>query len=68
MGKVKSWVMDCEEQFYDIVADAVKQAEHVTEAYTVANANKDLVVHWGPGEIEECVDEMWHDFWSKYNG
>ena len=65
---MSSYIFDGEEQFYDIVAEAVKNAEHITEAYAVAEKNKSLVAHWGPGEVEECVDEFWNDFWSKYAG
>lgn len=65
MGKVKSWAMDCEEQFYDIVADAVKQSEHVGEALEVAMNNKHLVA-WTSAEISDCVGEFWNDFWAKY--
>jgi len=45
----------------------VKQSEHVAEAYAIANKNKGLVAHWGPGEIEDCVDEFWNDFWDNYS-
>lgn len=65
---MSSYIFDGEEKFYDIVADAVKNAEHITEAYAVAEKNKSLVAHWNKGEVEECVDEFWNDFWSKYAG
>ena len=64
---MSGYIFDGEEKFFDIVADAVKQSEHVDEAYAVANKNKGLVAHWGPGEIEDCVDEFWNDFWDNYS-
>lgn len=63
---MSSYIMDGEEEFYDVVATAVKESEHISEAYAVAQKHKSLVAHWNPGEIEECVDEFWNDFWSKY--
>lgn len=63
---MSSWVMDCEEKFYEVVANAVKNAEDISEAYTVANENKALVANWSDTEVTECVDEFWNDFWSKY--
>jgi hypothetical protein len=63
---MSSYVLDCEEKFYDVVADAVKGAEDISEAYAVANENKALVANWSDAEVTECVDEFWNDFWSKY--
>lgn len=59
-------VLDNEERFYDIVADAVKQSEHITEAYATVMQSKSLVAHLSNEEICSCVDDFWDDFWSRY--
>lgn len=65
---MSSYVLDCEDKFFDIVSDAVKGSEHISEAIKIAVDNAGLVAHMSVTEIEECVSEFWNDFWSKYNG
>ena len=64
---MSSYVMDCEDKFFDVVADAVKEADDISDAMRIAVANKGLVANWSVNEVEECVSEFWNDFWSKYN-
>jgi len=63
---MSSYVMDCEEEFYDIVSDAVKSADDITDAMRIAVANRSKVANWTVAEVEECVNEYWNDFWSKH--
>ena len=63
---MSSYVMDCEEEFYDVVSDAVKSADDITDAMRIAVANRSMVAIWTVTEIEECVNDFWNDFWSKY--
>jgi hypothetical protein len=63
---MSSYVMDCEEKFYDVVSDAVKEADDISDAMRIAVANRSMVANWTVVEIEECVTEFWNDFWSKF--
>lgn len=65
---MSSYVLDLEDRFYDIVSDAVKSSEHVSEALAVAIKHKDMVPCFNDYEITEMVGDFWNDFWSKYNG
>lgn len=65
---MSSWILSSEEKFWDIISDAVKEAEHISEAYNAAMKNKNLVAHLDDNEVIDMVDEFWNDFWSKYNG
>lgn len=63
---MSSYVLDLEDQFYDAVSVAVKESEHISEAYVRAMESRSMVANWSDAEVHECVDEFWNDFWSKY--
>jgi hypothetical protein len=65
---MSSYILDLEDRFCDIVSDAVKSSEHVSEALAVAIKNRDMVPCFNEHEITEMVGDFWNDFWSKYNG
>ncbi len=69
MGAVKAMCMDIEEKCWDKVADVISESEHVTEAYGKAKEifqEEDMLGYVDEDMIQEGVDEMWYEFWSKY--
>jgi hypothetical protein len=51
------------------VADVIGECEHVTEAYSKAKdifEAENILGYIDAEMIEEGVDEMWNEFWSKY--
>lgn len=68
MSKTKAWIMDLQEEFEDKVVDIVKESDTVAEAYaTAVELNNDQhLVNWDNSEIECLVDDMWGEYWSKY--
>jgi len=69
MGAVKSMCMDIEEQCWDKMAGAIGECEHITEAYAKAKEifrSERMLGYVEEDDIEAGVDEMWSEFWSKY--
>ena len=69
MGAVKAMCMDIEEKCWDKVADVIGECKHVTEAYSKAKdifKAENILGYIDAEMIEEGVDEMWNEFWSKY--
>ena len=63
---MSSYVLDLEDKFLDIVAEAVKQSEDISEALDVALSNANMVPQYSASDIDDLVCEYWNDFWSKY--
>jgi len=66
---MSSWILDQEEEFWDVAADFVSEAETIEEAVvnTIKYAQDNwLVPHFTVEHIEEGVGELWSDFWSNY--
>ena len=63
---MSSYVLDLEDKFLDLVADAVKQSENIGEALEVALANSSMVPQYSNSDIDDLVCDYWNDFWSKY--
>lgn len=63
MGKVKSWMMDCEEQVFDIITEAmVNECEHISELYAKVDAQ---LPDYFPGDIITSVcDDAWDEYWT----
>ena len=63
MGKVKSWMMDCEEQVFDMITvEMVNECDHVTELYKKIDAQ---LPDYFPGDIITTVcDCVWEEYWS----
>jgi hypothetical protein len=63
MGKVKSWMMDCEEQVFDMITvEMVNECDHVTELYKKID---DKLPDYFPGDIITTVcDCVWEEYWS----
>ena len=69
MGAVKSMCMDIEEQCWDKRVGAIGECEHITEAYAKAKEifrSERMLGYVEEDDIEAGVDEMWSEFWSKY--
>ena len=66
---MSNYIMDVEEACWDRVADSIGECEHVSEAKKMAMdiflAERMLGVV-DIESIEEGVDEMWNEYWSKY--
>ena len=66
---MSNYIMDVEEACWDRVPDSIGECEHVSEAKKMAMdiflAERMLGVV-DIESIEEGVDEMWNEYWSKY--
>jgi hypothetical protein len=63
---MSSYVLDLEDKFCDLVADAVRQSENISEALEVALANSSMVPQYSNSDIDDLVCDYWNDLWSKY--
>ena len=63
---MSSYVLDLEDKFCDLVADAVRQSENICEALEVALANSNMVPQYSNSDIDDLVCDYWNDLWSKY--
>ena len=68
MGKMKSWMMDLEEQFIQDVSDRIGGCEMVEELIEklLADGCFDNISHMSSSEKDEFVEELWNEFWSDY--
>ena len=66
MSKMKSWLMDCEEKFYDEVAKVIGNCEVVGELgdYLQRNGHFELLPNTDMYEQVELLDELWHEYWT----
>lgn len=71
MSKTKNWIMDLEEKLWDNVAKEIPNCEHETEAQAKAIKLADETGLLGNyievEQLEEAVNEMWQEFWAKFN-
>ncbi len=71
MSKTKNWIMDIEEKLWDNVAKEIPNCEHETEAQAKAIKLADETGLLGNyievEQLEEAVNEMWQEFWAKFN-
>ena len=68
MGKMKSYMMDLEEQFIQDVSDRIGECEMIEELLEklVQDNCFDNVAHLSSAEQDEWVDELWNEFWMEY--
>ncbi len=63
--------MDLEEKLWDNVAKEIPNCEHETEAQAKAIKLADEIGLLGNyievEQLEEAVNEMWQEFWAKFN-
>lgn len=71
MSRTKNWIMDIEEKLWDDVAKEIPNCEHETEAQAKAIKLADETGLLGNyievEQLEEAVNEMWQEFWAKFN-
>jgi len=64
---MSNYIIDVEENFWDIVSNFVKDADHYSDASEKAVIlGKNMVPFIDTDDIEEGVNEMWNEFWSNY--
>lgn len=64
MGKMKAYMMDMEEKMFDVIEQAIKDCDNLSDVMAEAVKSKDLVPHWTIQEIEDCCSEYWEEYWS----
>jgi len=64
---MSNYIMDCEEQFEEKIADFVAECEHFTEAYDYAiEIGKRMVPFMDQEEIIDRVGDLWNEYWANY--
>lgn len=64
---MSSYILDIEENFWGIVAEFIKEAEHFAEAADKAvKLAKNMAPFLDTETVEEGVGEMWNEYWSNY--
>ena len=64
MGKVKAWIMDLEEQFYDKVDESDLCVDSFEEF--VAIAKEKIGYAMSPNDIQYVASNVWNDYWGNY--
>jgi|TARA_B100000242_G_scaffold283668_1_gene246162 hypothetical protein len=64
MGKVKAWIMDLEEQFYDKVDENDLCVDSFEEF--VAIAKEKIGDAMSPNDIQYVASNVWNDYWGNY--
>jgi len=67
MSKTKTWLMDMEEQYYDIAEKCIGECECFDEFADKMNKHTNLMIGlYDMMEIEDIQREMWQEKWSEY--
>jgi len=68
MGKVKSLMMDYEDQFIDLVSERIGGCETLDELMWKLVEDKCFVnvMHLSGPEQDEWVTELWNEYWINY--
>lgn len=68
MGKVKSYIMDIEEDVYNIegLENKISESEDISEVNTFVVDTLGLKTHFDISIAENTVSEMWNELWSQY--
>ena len=64
MGKVKAWIMDLEEQFYDKVDESDLCVDSFEEFVTIAKEK--IGDAMSPNDIQYVASNVWNDYWGNY--
>ena len=64
MGKVKAWIMDLEEQFYDKVDESDLCVDSFEEF--VAIAKEKIGDAMSLNDIQYVASNVWNDYWGNY--
>jgi|TARA_B100001094_G_scaffold163252_1_gene158017 hypothetical protein len=64
---MSSYILNCEENFWDSVVDIIKESDTIVEATTEAmKLWKKEVPHLDEDDVFGQVEDYWNDFWSNY--
>ena len=68
MGKVKSYIMDIEEDVYNIegLEDKISESDDISEVKSWVVEQLGLKTHFDISIAENAVLEMWNEFWGVY--
>ena len=68
MGKVKSYMMDIEENVYDLVGleNKISESENIAEVKSWVVEQLGLKTHFDISIAENAVLEMWNELWCQY--
>ena len=68
MGKVKSYVMDIEEDVMAIegIEEKISEAEHIQEVEAFVFEKLNLVTHFDQSCAKATIEYMWNDLWGYY--
>ena len=68
MGKMKSYMMENQEQYRDLLITAVGSCDTFEEFVIIADDIANMYVIDLPNDmLEEIVDEVFENFWESYN-
>tara|TARA_B100000035_G_scaffold274381_1_gene250733 strand:+ start:563 stop:784 length:222 start_codon:yes stop_codon:yes gene_type:complete len=68
MGKVKSYIMDIEEDVYNIegLEDKISESDDISEVKSWVVEQLGLKTHFDISIAENAVLEMWNELWCQY--
>jgi len=67
MSKTKNWIMDMEEQYYEIADKKIKEAEVYDEFVMAMGEHIDLMMpQYDTMEIDDILGEMWYEYTHKF--
>lgn len=68
MGKLKSYMMDIEEDVYAIegLEEKIFESEDISEAYDFVVTSLDLKTSFDIGIAKDVVRDLWNEGWSYY--
>ena len=68
MGKVKSYIMDIEENVYDLegLEEKISESEDISEVKVWVVEQLGLTSHFDISIAQGAVAEMWNEFWGAY--
>lgn len=65
--KMKNWLMEMEEQYYDIAEKCIGSCEHISEFMESMSKHSELMTGlYTHDEIDDILHEMWEEKWSEY--
>ena len=68
MGKVKSYIMDIEEDVYDLegLENKISESEDISEVKSWVVDQLGLKTHFDISIAEGAVTDMWNELWDNY--
>tara|TARA_B100001093_G_scaffold409627_1_gene398677 strand:- start:1968 stop:2174 length:207 start_codon:yes stop_codon:yes gene_type:complete len=68
MGKVKNYMMDIQENVWNIdgLETKIGECEHIEEVNTFVVETLGLKTHFDIDIAKDAILEMWNDFWGYY--